>query len=241
MTEAPRPKAILEQVFWEKSARDKQVKIGPSLAGSPCSRCVAEGLAVSAGLAQAEPQSDMYRLASAIGTALHEFIEHRMVRLYPEARLEQKNVIGELPGYGTISGSTDCYLYGTVYDWKTTTRAKLDLYKANSQVTKVDPSASSAVRQAQHTLLTYRGQATLYGLGWEKAGLPVQNLGLGFVVRAGLTRKDIDDMIFPYDSDKAHALWGRIEKIWAALTAGRELDTIASSPGCYTCEREGRV
>lgn len=232
---APRPKALLEAVFWEKSQRDKQRLIGPSLAGSPCARCVA------AGLLGVTEQSDTYRLASSVGTAIHEFIEARIRRIRPNALLEQKNVIGELPGYGVIAGSTDCYMDGRVYDWKSTTRAKLDLYLAHRDVTKVDPTASSSVRQAQHTLLTYRGQTLLYGLGWERAGYPVHDLGLGFVVRAGLTRRDIDDIVFPYDSEKAHQMWGRLEKIWAALTSGRELDTIASSPGCYTCEREGLV
>lgn len=239
---APDPRELLLRVLWEPTERDKQVKIGPSLAGSPCSHCVARALAVSGGLStEAVPDNDTFRLASVVGTAIHALIEHRVKRLYPAARLEQKNVIGEITGYGVISGSTDCYLDGRVYDWKSTTRSKLDLYLEHEGATKVDPDASSAARAAQFTLVTYRNQATLYGLGWEKAGYAVDDLALGFVVRAGLTRKDVQGMVFPYSREAAEALWGRLESIWSALTTGRTLDSIASSPGCFTCEREGRV
>lgn len=103
--------------LWKKpTARDKQVKIGASQFGSPCTYCVGEALLRE--VADNSPRP--YWLGASIGTAIHERIEKIATADNPRLMLETRVTIGTLPDYGEITSSLDFYdpeKYWLI-DWK---------------------------------------------------------------------------------------------------------------------------
>lgn len=235
------PTEFLLGLLSQQSERDKQVKIGPSEIGSPCTYCVAKRLwYVHAGITP-DAKRNHWWLGAVLGTAIHAFLEDRLSST-EGAIIEQKNVIGELDEYGLVKGSTDLYIDGLVWDHKTTTKKKLSTYKQVFEMMAdgEDPSESRTLAEAHFTVVKYIGQAHLYGKGWRDLGYEVTDVALGFVCRDGLTDADVWAKVIPYDPEYTERVWSRLEAIWSAVREGAELDTFASHPYCRTCQLEGR-
>ena len=95
--------------------RDKQTKVGPSNLSNACSYCLAVQMLNGQ---ESKIYENSYWLGAKIGTCVHEYVDGHSA--HPTAIREQKNAIGEIPGYGTIKGSTDVFfpVDGVVGDLK---------------------------------------------------------------------------------------------------------------------------
>lgn len=180
-----------------------------------------------------EPDERPYWLGAVLGTATHMLLESRV----PDGMFAESRVrIGEIPGYGVISGSTDLFIpnYNLVLDWKTTTRVKLKNLKIafDTKYTVYDPEP---LVQARFTAKKYRGQAMTYGWGWEQAGHDVETVAFAFICRDGLTDNDVWIKELPYDQAYAEQVWARVNKMWLALQEGRALSSMLSRTGCWSC------
>jgi len=217
-----------------QSERDKQVKIGPSTAGSQCDRCVWRALG-----ATTPSESGPYWLGAAVGTGVHMYLAEMSARAGETEEtvlIERKLVIGELEGYGTIKGSVDRFDIpeGVVRDWKSMYRkdlkALLAVYENNLQPVEGEPHTHVKMR---HKVLNYYGQAHLYGLGLENEGFEVNSIALEFFCRDGVGDNDVNVLDWEYDPKYARALWARLEHIWENMG-----DTYAAHPECFPCGME---
>ena len=148
--------------------RSLQKRIGPSEVGMDCLRRLAYKVLGT-------PERPMRPNWNAtIGTAVHAWLESvfdipdddtGLKRWYTETRVD----VGEINGYGHITGSCDLYdrMTGTVLDHKIVSPTQLRKYRING------PSAQ------------YRTQAHLYGRGWVRAGLPATHVAICFLPRGG--------------------------------------------------------
>jgi len=152
----------------EHAPRSQQVLIGPSEIGNPCRRRIAYKLLDTPGVRVLAPN-----WKATVGTGAHLWLADTfgvieadvgVERFYVETEL----VIAELGGE-LIKGTCDLYdrMTATVVDWKTTSAPKLLDYKRHG------PGAQ------------YRAQAHLYGLGWRRLGLPVDQVMIVFLPRNG--------------------------------------------------------
>lgn len=205
--------------------RDKQVKVGASNLGNPCTRCLADDLLATTGSGKSK-----FWLASWLGTAAHE----RMAETMPNGWLKERRVeLFSLPGYGSIKSTTDLYLpeQRAVVDYKTTTRAKLKQYKR----VLVQDDKSESLIPSRYTLDRYLNQTLLYGLGIENQGLPVDWVALLFLCRDGTGDNDIWPYHWPYDRELALRVYDRAARLWAYLQEGGSLDDLNKAEGCYYC------
>ena len=224
-------KSLLIELFTTPSERDRQVLAGPSVLGSACNRCVWRALSKTEDSWVQSP----YWLGAVIGTAVHLLAETKIKATRPDLVAEPKIVIGELEGYGTIKGSTDCYQSRTLtlFDWKGTKRKdKPSLLAAYANMAPVEGEPGTH-KKARLKLRNYVGQLHLYGLGMIKAGGTVEKLRIEFFCRDGVGDDDIIVMEFDYDLDFAQALWNRIEYIWNHMDEEYE-----AQPHCFPCEME---
>jgi hypothetical protein len=234
------------------SERDKQWKIGPSSIGDPCTYCIAEQLIASQGQGEETKGSSLtqYWMGARFGTAIHETLEKAAIAQgFDWIVPERKITIGDLEGYGTITGSADVTVIDgdsdaeehywiaagdQVIDFKTTTRKKLTLIK-EAFLTPPDPDGldTTALTDARQKVHTYRGQIMLYARGIGN----VSTCTFVFLCRDGTGDNDIWAHDVPYDAEYAEKVWTRLEKIWAAVQDGKELSTFKQHPWCYRCQR----
>lgn len=233
------------------SERDKQWSIGPSSIGDPCSYCVAEQLLASQGLQEDQTKGStlsQYWMGARFGTAIHETLEKAAIAQgFDWIMSERKIVIGDLPGYGTITGSADVTVldgdtdaeehYWTavgdqVIDFKTTTRKKVALIK-EAFLTEADDVETTALTDARQKVHTYRGQIMLYARGIGN----VSTCTFVFLNRDGTGDSDIWAIDIPYDAEYADKVWGRLEKIWLAVQDGKPLSSFKQHPWCWRCSR----
>lgn len=216
-----------------QTERDKQVKVGASNFAQPCARCLAEDLQVSQ-----RHGVQKYWMGAWIGTAVHERMEALTRQHRPEWQPEQRFVLGELPGYGTIKSTTDLYIPAlkTVVDTKTTTREKLVFIKdaLTNPPSKYD---ISSLVEARYKVTGYIGQVMSYGAGVVKAGHEVEWVSLAFICRDGKEDKDVWAWTTEYDPEYAAKVWDRLERLWAWLQQGGDPVTLESVEGCYRCSR----
>lgn len=217
-----------------KSERDRQVKIGPSTAGSTCDRCVWRALS-----ATSPSESGPYWLGAAIGTGVHMYLAEMSARAGETEEtvlIERKVTIGELEGYGTIKGSIDRFDIheGIVRDWKGMYRkdkkALREVYANDLQPVEGEPQTHKKMR---NKLLGYYGQAHLYGLGLENEGFVVNDIAIEFFCRDGVGDDDITVVGLEYDPKFARAMWRRLEHIWTHMD-----DEYESHPECFPCGME---
>ena len=213
--------------------RDLQRRAGPSNLSNVCSYCLAKDLV---GVPE---ERSMYWLGSKVGTAVHEYAEAHSK--HPNAILEQKNVIGEIPGYGVIKGSTDVFFpeEGVVGDLKTTTRDKLKMIK---RAIEDEPNEyeTTKVVEARAKVVAYQKQVFMYGKGWENLGYTVNGCVIWFVCRDGQGDNDIWTWRFPYSREQADAALDRAARIWAYLENGGDVEALKSSATCWPCSVNGR-
>jgi hypothetical protein len=202
--------------------------------GNPCDYCLARELLEGVSEEDLEPDERPYWLAAVIGTATHMLLESRVPDgLFAESRVR----IGEIPGYGVISGSTDLFIpvnSTVVVDYKTTTRVKLKNLKLafDTKYTTFDPEP---LVQARFTAKKYIGQAMTYGWGWEQKDYEVEKIAFAFICRDGLTDNDVWIKEMPYDRGYAERVWDRVNQVWLALQDGRTLSSMLSKTGCWSC------
>lgn len=233
------------------SERDKQWKIGPSSIGDPCTYCIAEQLLASRGQVEGDEHNSSpgpYWMGARIGTAIHETLEKAAIAQgFDWIMPERKIVIGDLDGYGTITGSADVTVlegdsdaeehYWTaigdqVIDFKTTTRKKIALIK-EAFLTEPEDIETTALTDARQKVHTYRGQIMLYARGIGN----VTTCTFVFINRDGTGDNDIWAIDVPYDQEYADHVWQRLENIWSAVQDGRELSTFKQHAWCYRCQR----
>ena len=110
-------RSVLLEMLKRPTARDKQRLIGPSSLGNPCDYCLAQELLEGASDEDVEPEDRPYWLGAVLGTATHMLLEDRVPK---GCKAESRVTIGEIPGYGVVSGSTDLMRLkeNQVVDWK---------------------------------------------------------------------------------------------------------------------------
>jgi len=217
-------KMLVLDLFKISSDRDKQRKIGPSQIGDPCDYCV------GAKLLGRKQLKSRYWLAGKLGTAMHSMLEaavaeadktdYRFTSLL-SAKVEQKVMVYNLSGYGTISGKIDLQIPGVIIDYKSTTKLKLAKYKLDG---------------VPHQ---YVVQQNLYAFGVNQlGGEQIQKICLVFVNRDGQGDGDVTIISFKYDEKVALEALVRLESIWQWVkTAPENLNDLASDPGCFYCNQ----
>lgn len=214
--------SVARKLLKQKTARGKQTLAGPSSLGSACDACVAHALS------NTDEGDPYYWLGATIGTAVHEMLDRR-ARRHRNVLREHKVTIGDIPGYGTIKGSTDRFEIktGTVRDFKTTLKKHV-------------PSLKNAYRGDLETLVAmeadvklrgYLGQGHMYGKALVEEGYDVKFIALDFICRDGSTDEDIFEFVYPYSQEFADAVWERVLYIHANLTT----ETFHSNPHCIGC------
>lgn len=220
------------ELFDTPTDRDRQTKIGPSLMGSPCNRCIARGL--SGGTAG---ELGPFVMGGKIGTAIHSDLEAAGRRRFPNDRYEIKLPIGTIPGYGLIKGTIDRVdmKRRIVVDYKSTTKKKVPgLMKAYDAPAPVEKEPNTA-KEARFKLRGYVGQGHLYARAVEDAfGIEIEGIALSFVPRDAVTLDDLFQLDYDYDRAFADAIWDRVVYIWDNLNT----EEWASDPYCYSCNNE---
>lgn len=221
-------------ILKKPSDRDLQISIGASNMSNGCTRCLAEQM-----VAGQQSVFGKYWLGARIGTAIHLDLEVNN----PDpinVQGETKVVIGHIEGYGDVGSTSDAFFVqeGVVGDWKTTTKDKLKFIKwairdepSEYEVTKVG--------EARAKVASYQRQVWLYGKGLENAGHTVKSCAIVFICRDGLTDDDIWEFEFPYDRERADAVFDRAVRLWEWLQVeGNTPDMLESDKYCYTCSVE---
>ena len=227
------PTTWVRELLGRQSKRDKQVRVGASNLSNPCSRCLAFDLY---GYTQPVVQGrrSKYWLGARIGTAIHESLEAHNTD--PDFESEVRVELGAIPGYGTVKSTTDLYhpASGTVVDYKTTTREKLEWIK---RAVREEPNEYevSAVAEARTKVVQYQTQTFLYGMGLIRSGRQVNRCALVFVCRDGKTDEDVWGFDYPYRPEQAQAAWDRGVLIWQWLELGGDPDELVPHPHCFRC------
>lgn len=179
----------------DATPRHQQVELGPSEVAHPCMRKMAYGIA------QVPPTNPPYDpLPSIIGTATHKWLEsaaeHANQVLGYERWITERKV-EVTPG---LTGSCDLYDCDTqtVIDWKIPGQLRFAKYKK-------DPGP------------VYKAQVQMYGLGFTKAGFPVETVAIAFVPR-GKTLRSMHVWSEPYNEAVAQQAVARREATIAMLS-----------------------
>lgn len=215
------------------SERDRQRKVGPSELGDLCERCLAEKLL------GVHVEEKTYPLAPMIGTAFHLYLENTIGL---EGYLKETRVtVGEIEGYGDISGTADGFdtATGHVVDYKVLSKKKI---KAFSSATFFDEDRnpefySDSMTEGQ--IKKYYYQMMLYGLGMENAGYEVNHASLilfprDCTIESVMTASH--ELCFKYNRGAALNVLERANQIFKWSTENRDnLEELDSHPGCYYC------
>lgn len=198
---------LIEQIK-KPTQRDKQRRIGPSELGDPCPRCVGRALAD-----KRAPQD--FSLYPWLGTAGHAYLE---TTVFPDAEHEMRLVVGEIPGYGEIKGTTDMYRREEkdVVDWKFVGLKKIKTYRVNGAPTR------------------YRYQAMLYGRGVELRGDPVETVRIVFIPRDSGDPRDIWVHEEEYQPEMAERALER-GKFLFDYVQENGWESLESDDDCYVC------
>lgn len=227
-----------------KSDRDRQRRIGPSELGDPCARCLAERL-----LGLRPPDKDV-ALAPLIGTAMHALLEHRSGLLEAGKGIltETKVAVGEVRGYGKVTGSCDRFdtEEHQVIDYKVVAKKKAKAYQSAVVVTGNGSNVFfDEDNPVSSTLKQYYTQLNLYGKGMVNAGEQVKNVSLLFITRDASTEQlpqGLTELVFKFNMDVADQALERASNIYEwATSPGNKVEEIDSDPGCYYCRyRRGK-
>lgn len=223
-------KRLILDLLKSPSERDQQRKVGASQISNPCDYCLANAL-------NGGPSTpNRWWLGARIGTAIHETLEKEQYKhidrpksyhykALKDARIEERIVLGTIPGYGTVGSKPDLALvaHNHLIDHKTTTKIKLKGYKLNGVPT------------------AYIYQTQLYAWGLNKAGVKIDRISLNFICRDGTTDDDVWVTSFDYDEELALRAWNRLEAIWNYLQEGGKVSNLESDPDCFQCSINGRA
>lgn len=208
----PLTKAQVIKEITKESDRDKQRRVGPSELGNPCPRCLGRALAGASGDRE-------FSLYPWIGTAIHFYLE---ANSFPEAEHELKLYVGDVPGYGSIRGTTDIYADGTVGDWKVVGKKKINEYRLRG------------------VPLRYRYQVQLYARGCELDGRKIDSVAIIFIPRDSGEVNDIWIHEEAYQPEMAEKVLIRAGKIYEVVQSDG-WETLPSDDDCYECRMNGFV
>lgn len=186
--------------------RSLQREPGPSELGIPCDLRLGYKLA-------GHPHTNTNQALpwkAWIGTNVHTGLQELLTRAnmalpgwsengIDRYRLEERVTVGQVDGTD-ISGNSDLYVDGVVWDWKIPGGSTLRTYKKNN-----------------HPGDQYEVQAYVYGLGHELAGRPVTDVAI-YMLPRDQEWKQRWLWTAPYDRDRALAALSRADGI-AKLTA----------------------
>ena len=206
-------KSELIEFIEQESDRDKQRKVGPSSLGG-CAYCLGKDM-----LGEKEQSFGWY---PRLGTAFHYWAEHHQT--IPGAITEQKVTVGEIEGYGIITGTMDLYLphRKCIVDYKL-------VGKNTRQAAMIDGPSKQ-----------YRSQQHLYCKGAIAAGYEVEKFAIAYVPRDSFSLKDMYVHVEEYQPIFAQRVLDRAQKVWNYSSSGR-VEELPSDSDCYTCIREGRA
>lgn len=190
--------ATLAEVLVEherRSDRSMQKEIGPSEIAVPCDRRLAYRLHGQAG----NPDGCV-KWAPLQGTAMHALIAEALKADNERLGRQRWLIEREVWPDPTIKGHADCYDLDTncVIDWKLSGKSRVDTYKRKG------PGQQ------------YEGQAQLYGLGYQRAGLPVRFIRIVFLPRTH-SYADAYEWTAPYSRKAAEAALDRMYGLMAKL------------------------
>jgi hypothetical protein len=188
--------------------RARQVELGPSEAGDPCTRKLAYKI-----LDWHRPGRDLDPWAAVQGVAVHAWLADAFraenERLGRDRYLIEQRVqpvsdadAARLGTPGNLAGSCDLFDRdtGTITDWKLTSPERLRTYVAEGPGPK------------------FRAQAHLYGRGLANAGETVRTVSIVFLPRATVL-DGLHAWAEPYDSAIAETAMRRLAAIRDALIA----------------------
>lgn len=216
--------------------RSQQVRIGPSEIGHPCTRWLGYKLAMNG--AEVNPRSAGWR--PTVGTAVHSWlaktfqvanrdITRALGRGEPLWLVEHRLACGaiEAPDGYEVFGSCDLYdaVFRCVIDWKIVGKTTLD-------------DARRKVARGEPTDAKYRIQSHTYGRGWQRLGLPVDEVAIFYLPASG----ELTDAVWwsePYDESVVTAALERVSAVQTLVTQ-HGLAGVALLPTvdqfCHKCE-----
>lgn len=209
------------------SDRDRQVTLGPSAVGS-CAYCIGHTMAQK--LPDPPPERGKgFGYAAWIGTGVHYWMEHNL-KLgdgYTQHH-EEKLYIGEVPGYGKISGSCDLYVpeLAATFDWKFP--GKWSYEKLRLALAKGGTPSNQ-----------YRYQQQFYAHGQALLGRPIESCFIVFFPRHSNNLGDVVMYQEQYQPEMVEKAFERLEVIWEYVKDG-ELADLESDEDCYLCATQGR-
>lgn len=210
--------------------RDKQRRIGPSEIGNTCQRCLADRF-----LGVETPARRGYPLAPWIGTAVHAHLESL---LGDDAMTETKVHVGDIPGYGPVSGTADVYKDGHLGDYKVMSKRNIAALK-RAFVIRRDGSVAFTDTPKAATAQQYWIQQNLYAKGLQDAGHGVEDCTLILIPRDATTdtTEAITSVTFKADRAVAERALDRAGSIYEWAASHRDdLDELPSAPECFHCK-----
>lgn len=189
-----------------KKPRSLQTSIGPSDAGTECSRKLGHKLA---GTTKVNTITDPW--PAIVGTAVHAWLDNAFIgdRWRTDVRIE-------LPGY--MHGHADL----------------IDLHTSTVIDHKVVGATAMKKYREQGPSQQYRTQIHLYAAGLEVAGTPVDNVAIAFWSRSGNLR-DSFMWTEPYDRAVADTALERIDAIRTVLQLNGVASLPTSDNHCTWC------
>lgn len=213
----------VRSILREETPRDRQKTVGASQISNPCTKCLAEAIAMANPDSGAKSRQSEYDMGAKIGTAIHEWLELNNHDMY--ALKEYNGLVDVVEGYGDIRSTTDLYRVDkhNLVDYKTTTRAKLEVYLRDWK---------EGVNNK--TIDMYFRQATLYAYMVEDK---VDKVSLCFICRDGQKiDRDVVAISIPYDEHIAVGALNRVRKIHAWLVENNwAYDWLNSDDDCFVC------
>lgn len=206
----------VRDLFKQQTARDKQRTVGLSQLSNLCSKCLAETMATGAN------HQSKFDAGAVIGTAIHEMLERR--NNDPMALKEFKGLVDVIPDYGEIRSTTDLYRIDNrqIIDFKTSTRAKMDVYLRDWEKERPNSTLDRYWRQAQGYAYMVEGD--------------VDTVTICFIARdAQIIDRDIFALSMPYDERIAVGMMNRAKSIWKYLEDGGDWRELNSHEDCFVC------
>lgn len=198
--------------------RSQQKMIGPSEIGTACEHCLAAKLA---GWDEREEAAWL----PYVGTAMHAYLEP--VFTIGEGWLTETRVSVGMIGAFEVLGTSDLFHIpsGTVIDHKLT--GATTLKKAKGGPTPV-----------------YRTQAHLYGLGFFRAGFPVNTVAINYLprnavsIKAGVWWEEPFDPLLALEAlDRATDILKKLESFSSIEARDEYITSLPRDKDCYSCSR----
>lgn len=214
--------------------RDRQRRIGPSEIGNTCVRCLAGRL-----IGEPPVERGGYPLAPWIGTAVHAYLERIVPATHPDVplRTETRVTVGDIEGYGTVTGTADLVVGRHLVDYKVLSRKNMQGLRRAFVITPRGVSFADVPKK--HTAQQYWVQQNLYAHGLVKAGTPIDDCTLLLIPRDATTdtTNALQGITFPYQPEVAERALDRAAAIleWAESHPD-EVDSLPGGEGCFTCK-----